>query len=87
MERELQGRYIRISTAGKTGRAFMPAPLPPHPPIDWTPELRFRFDEALVTLGRLDSVVRELTARKRNRLFSYSQYVDIMKQGTDPPDS
>jgi hypothetical protein len=87
MERELQRRYIRISTAGETVRAFMPAPLPPHLPIDWTPERRSRFDEALVTLGRLDSVVRELTARKRNRLFSYSQYVDLMKQGTDPPDS
>lgn len=56
-------------------------------PIDWTPERRSRFDEALVTLGRLDSVVRELTARKRNRLFRYSPYVEIMKQGTDPPDS
>lgn len=34
----------------------MPAPLPPRPPIDWTPELRSKFDQALLALGRLDSV-------------------------------
>ncbi len=34
----------------------MPAPLPPSPPIDWTPELRNKFDQAWLSLGRLDSV-------------------------------
>jgi Fic family protein len=37
-------------------QAFVPAPLPPRPPIDWTPELRNKFDQALLALGRLDSV-------------------------------
>jgi Fic family protein len=41
---------------GEKVRAFVPAPLPPHPPIDWTPELRGKFDQALLALGRLDSV-------------------------------
>ena len=27
--------------------------------------------------------VRELTAQKRNRLFSYAEYVEIMSQGTE----
>jgi len=36
--------------------AFVPSPLPPHPAIDWTPELRRKFDQALLALGRLDSV-------------------------------
>ena len=31
-------------------------------------------------------IVRELTARKRNRLFSYTRYVEIMKQGTELPE-
>jgi len=56
MKRELQGKYVTISTVGETAQAFVPAPLPPHPPIDWTPELRSKFDMALLALGRLDSV-------------------------------
>ena len=56
MKRELQGRYVTISTVGETAKAFVPAPLPPHPPIAWTTELRRKFDQALVALGRLDSV-------------------------------
>lgn len=56
MKRELQGRYVTISTVGEKARAFVPAPLPPHPPINWTPELHSKFDQALVALGRLDSV-------------------------------
>ncbi len=56
MKRELQGRYITISTAGEKAQAFVPAPPPPRPPIDWTPELRSRFDQALLALGRLDGV-------------------------------
>ena len=56
MKRELQGRYVSISTVGEKAQAFVPAPLPPHPPIDWTPELCSKFDQALLALGRLDSV-------------------------------
>ncbi|MGD9366032.1 MAG: Fic family protein [Desulfobacteraceae bacterium] len=56
MKRELQGHYVTISTVGEKAQAFVPAPLPPRPPIDWTPELRGKFDQALLTLGRLDSV-------------------------------
>jgi len=56
MKRELQGRYVTISTVGEKAQAFVPASLPPRPPIDWTPELRSKFDQALLALGRLDSV-------------------------------
>ncbi|MDD1649842.1 MAG: hypothetical protein LUO80_05545 [Methylococcaceae bacterium] len=56
MKRELQGKYVIISTVGEKAKAFVPAPLPPRPPIDWTPELRSKFDQALLALGRLDSV-------------------------------
>jgi len=56
MKRELQGRYVTISTVGEKAQAFVPAPLPPRPPIDWTPELGSKFDQALLALGRLDSV-------------------------------
>ena len=56
MKRKIQGRYVSISTAGEKAQAFVPTPLPPRPPIDWTPELRGKFDQALLALGRLDSV-------------------------------
>jgi Fic family protein len=41
-------------------------------------------NKCLVHLERL-GIVRELTSRKRNRLFSYTGYVDIMNQGTELP--
>lgn len=56
MKRELQGRYVTISTVSEKAKAFVTAPLPPRPPIDWSPELRSKFDQALLALGRLDSV-------------------------------
>jgi len=56
MKREIQGRYVTISTVGEKAQAFVPSSLPPRPPIDWTPELRSKFDQALLALGRLDSV-------------------------------
>ncbi|MCB2226652.1 MAG: Fic family protein [Desulfarculaceae bacterium] len=56
MKRELQGHYVKVSTVGETVRAFVPNPLPPTPPIDWTPELQEKFDQALLALGRLDAV-------------------------------
>ncbi|MCA9500712.1 MAG: hypothetical protein KC588_16070, partial [Nitrospira sp.] len=36
-------------------------------------------------LGHMEQlgIVRELTAQKRNRLFSYSQYVEILNRGTE----
>jgi Fic family protein len=56
MKRDLQGSYVTISTVGETARAFIPSPLPPIPPIEWSSGLREKFDQALLALGRLDSV-------------------------------
>ncbi len=56
MKRDLQGRFVTISTVGEKAQAFIPSPLPPVPAIDWSPELRGKFDQALLALGRLDSV-------------------------------
>ena len=57
MKRALQGSYLKVATAGEAFKAFIPAPLPPRPAIDWNPALRARFDSALVALGRLDAVI------------------------------
>ena len=60
MKRKPQGRYIISSTAGEKVRAFVPAPLPPDPPLRWTPDLRAKFDQALVELGRLGGIADTL---------------------------
>ncbi|MDR2199712.1 MAG: Fic family protein [Deltaproteobacteria bacterium] len=57
MNRENQGHYVTITTLGqKKIRSFIPAHLPPMPPIEWAPELHDKFDKALLALGRLDSL-------------------------------
>ena len=60
MKRPLQGRYLRIAAAGQAFKAFVPAPLPPRPAIEWTPTLHGRFDAALGALGKLDAVTDHL---------------------------
>ena len=56
MKRKLQGTYLTVSTADEKVKAFVPSPLPPVPPVEWTAERRDKFDQALLALGRLDSV-------------------------------
>lgn len=56
MLRSPPGRYVTVTTASEPFQAFVPAPLPPDPPVEWSGALRRRFDAALVALGRLDAV-------------------------------
>jgi len=56
MRRPVPGRYVTVTTTGEPFRAFVPAPLPPVPPLAWSDALRRRFDAALLALGRLDAV-------------------------------
>jgi len=56
MKRAIQGRYYKVSTVGEVVEAFVPTPLPPSPPIDWTPHLMGMFDRAHLALGRLEGV-------------------------------
>lgn len=60
MRRPAPGRYVEVAAAGERFAAFVPAPLPPDPPIAWSPALRRRFDEALLALGRLDALTAHL---------------------------
>jgi cell filamentation protein, protein adenylyltransferase len=41
MKRTLQGHHVPVSTVVEKVQAFVPAPLPPSPPIEWASELRF----------------------------------------------
>lgn len=57
MKRGLIGKHLTISTVGdETFRAFLPDPLPPEPPIEMNETLQEAMDQALIALGRLDSV-------------------------------
>ena len=42
-------------------------------------------NKCLAHLGRLN-IIRELTSRRRNRIFSYAQYIEILNQGMDIPE-
>ncbi len=43
-------------------------------------------NKSLVQLMNL-GMVRELTRQKRNRVFSYTSYLDILNQGTEQPEA
>lgn len=69
MERGLTGTY-RDSIAGdQTCRAFVPAPLPPKPPLTIDAALQERLDQAHLALGRLDSISTMLPSTD---IFLYS---------------
>jgi len=56
MQRGMQGHYIANTATAEHFRTFVPSPLPPHPPVTWTTELREKCDAALLALGRLDNI-------------------------------
>lgn len=65
------GHMVPATVQGLNIQAFVPAPLPPEPPIDWSTDLFELRDEAHEALGRLDGISRILPD---NRMFLY-QYV------------
>lgn len=56
MRREASGRDEITSTAGESVRAFVPAPLPPEPPVVLAGSLQTLHEQALLACGRLDGV-------------------------------
>jgi Fic family protein len=53
---ERAGRLVTVQSGPEGFEAFVPAPLPPHPPLDLDGELQSLLDEANQALGRLDAV-------------------------------
>ena len=68
MSRGVSGTYQTTLFGAETVRAFVPAPLPSVPPVD------------LAGSG----IVRELTGQRRNRVFVYGAYLDILSEGGEP---
>lgn len=56
MHRGPTRQYEVIFTVGEVARAFVAAALPPEPPLAPSADVRESLDQALVALGRLDSV-------------------------------
>ena len=56
MQRVATGRYEVSSTAGEVVQAFVPAPLPPDPPLLLHGALQALHESALLACGRLDGV-------------------------------
>ena len=56
MKRGATGRYEVTATAGERVQAFVPAPLPPVPPLEIEGELQRALEPALLAVGRLDSL-------------------------------
>ena len=56
MRRDESGRYETTIAGGERIRAFVPAPLPPTPPIVLDASLQPVFEAAALALGRLDAV-------------------------------
>lgn len=56
MKRGLTGHYEITSVGGERVEAFIPAPLPPKPPLIFEGGLQSVLEPALLALGRLDSI-------------------------------
>ena len=69
MRRGLSGYFLPITSLGEQARAFVPAPLPPEPPLDLAGALGELLDAASVALGRLDGLSLLLP---EPRLFLYT---------------
>lgn len=56
MKRETAGTYVNSTVGGESYNAFVPAPLPPIPPLEIDKELNDKIGQALLLLGRLDGM-------------------------------
>lgn len=73
MRRTQIGEYAVSIAGSESVRAFVPAPLPPEPPLHLEGTVRDTLDRALLALGRLDGAavtlpdVRPISAQKSSR--------------------
>ena len=69
MKRGKSGTEELAIVDGERVRAFIPAPLPPDPPLVLTGQLQIHLEQALLALGRLDSIT---TLLPDTSLFLYT---------------
>ena len=54
------GTWVRQQAGPEGFSAFIPAPLPPSPPLEFTPELTRIYEEAVHAVGQLEGVTRTM---------------------------
>ncbi len=69
MKRGVTGHYTAAIAGGIACEAFVPAPLPPNPPLAIDDKLQGRINQAMLALGRLDAIS---TLLPDSHLFLYS---------------
>lgn len=69
MDRGITGHYSSAIAGGIACEAFVPAPLPPNPPLEIGSKLQGRINKAMLALGRLDAISTMLPDA---HLFLYS---------------
>lgn len=69
MDRGSTGQYVASIAGGVNCQAFIPAALPPQPPLQLDTKLQGRINQAMLALGRLDAIS---TLLPDARLFLYS---------------
>lgn len=77
MNRGLTGRYVPSIAGGFACQAFIPAPLPPSPPVEINGKLQARLAEAHIALGRLDAI-SSLLPDAQLFLYSYVRKEAVM---------
>ena len=70
MRRGETGRYEEMAVGGERVGAFVPAPLPPQPPVVFQGDLQRTLESAVLSLGRLDGV-SSLLPDKALFLYTY----------------
>lgn len=77
MKRGLTGHYASVIAGGITCKAFVPAPLPPDPPLSIDNKLQQRMNQAMLALGRLDAI-SALLPDAHMFLYSYVRKEAVM---------
>lgn len=77
-------RGRRAGSAFRALEAFKARPILSLPAICSATGLSFPAASSAVDLLSELGVARELTGKRRNRLFVYSQYLSILSEGTEP---
>jgi Fic family protein len=82
MERSITGQYVASIAGGVNCQAFIPAPLPPQPPLQLDNRLQSRINLAMLALGRLDAI-SVLLPDARLFLYSYVRKEAVMSSRID----
>ena len=84
MHRPAPGRYVTVTTAGELFQAFVPAPLPPEPPVVWSAALRSRLlqRQPIATSAALVKVTK-LTPATVNKSLAHLERIGIVAELTN----